>query len=417
MSNAQLSFYGEHIVGSQIIGINNKIKQSNPKCYNYTIGDFDPKVNPIPEHLELFIKNEYGQHSTNYPMSQGELSLRVAVSTHLKRMYGINYTEKQILIGAGVRPLIYTLFKTLVESNSTVMYPVPSWNNDHYTFLHDGNKVPIETLPENNFNLTLADITNNISKVNLICLCSPQNPTGTMLIKNLKEIMYRVVLENEVRKQTNRRLVYVFFDQIYMGLCDMKNEYHPLNVCPEIFEYLVCVDGISKSLCATGVRVGWMMGPDHIIDKATQIFSHIGAWAPKAEQLAVKDYINLPQHDMFVKEQKVRYKSIIDQFTNLLDKYKSDGFEYIKPDAGIYLSVKLPYRKITTDMDFFMGYLVTECNIGVVPFDCFGTSNSEWFRMSIGTVNPKDMDEHLTNFEDAILKIKKLAEMVGKSTK
>lgn len=419
MSNT-LSFYGEHIVGSKIIGINNKIKASNPNCYNYTIGDFDPKVNSIPEQLKNFIKMGYDQNDTNYPMSQGELSLRNTVSAHLKRVYGIDYTEKQILIGAGVRPLIYTLFKTLVHPGGTVMYPAPSWNNDHYTFLQSATKLPIETLPENNFNLTLQDIREHIlfrkSKVNLICLCSPQNPTGTMLIKDLKEIMELIVLENKAREQTNQSLVYVFFDQIYMNLCDMRPEFHPLNVCPEIFDYLICVDGISKSLCATGVRVGWMMGPDHIIDKATQIFSHIGAWAPKPEQLAVNWYLNLPAHDVFVASQKKKYKSIIDEFANLLDGYKADGFEYIKPDAGIYLSIKLPYRKVTTDLDFFLGYLITECNVGLVPFDYFGTQNSEWFRLSIGTVNGADMDKHLANFEAAILKIKKLAEMVGKST-
>jgi aspartate aminotransferase len=55
---------------------------------------------------------------------------------------------------------------------------------------------------------------------------------------------------------------------------------------------LICADGISKSLCATGVRVGWLMGPQNIIGKMTEIFSHIGAWAAKPEQNAVAYYLD-----------------------------------------------------------------------------------------------------------------------------
>ena len=64
--------------------------------------------------------------------------------------------------------------------------------------------------------------------------------------------------------------------------------------------YTVFVDGISKSLAATGVRVGWSMGPKLIIDKMKAILTHVGAWAPKAEQMATAKYLsNLPMYDAF----------------------------------------------------------------------------------------------------------------------
>ncbi len=64
--------------------------------------------------------------------------------------------------------------------------------------------------------------------------------------------------------------------------------YNPVSLQPEMRPYTVFVDGISKSLAATGVRVGWSMGPKLVIDKMKSLLNHVGAWAPKAEQLATQ---------------------------------------------------------------------------------------------------------------------------------
>jgi aspartate aminotransferase len=412
-----LSHCGEFIIGSQIISINNLIKTENPNAFNYTIGDFNPEIHPIPPILKHLIFVEYQEKHTNYPASQGELSLRQSVSNHLKRTYDIDYTPNEILIGAGVRPLIYTMFKTIIDPMDVVVYPVPSWNNDHYTFLHEGRKRPIFTLPENNFNITLADVEKNIKDMTLLCLCSPQNPTGTMLIKDLDKMMNLIVKENSLRADEGKqRPIFVFFDQIYMNLMDMKPEYHPLLVCPEIRDYLICVDGVSKSLCATGVRVGWMMAPNYITDRATQIFSHIGAWAPKPEQIAVGKYLNSSnEFDAFIKRKKADYVKAMEPFMGALDNNKSYGFDYIKPEGGIYLSIKIPYKKTGKDLKSFLMFLVKECNLGIVPFDYFGATGSEWFRLSIGCVDPYDKKADAENFDQAILKIIKLQNMLGDS--
>ncbi len=102
-----------------------------------------------------------------------------------------------------------------------------------------------------------------------------------------------IVNENNVRaNQVGSRPLYLFFDQIYSDLSVDGSFVHPLTLCPEIRNYLICVDGISKSLCATGIRVGWAFGPQDIMGKMTEVFSHIGAWAPKPEQNAVARYLN-----------------------------------------------------------------------------------------------------------------------------
>lgn len=401
----ELSYYAQNIVGSQIIKINNTIKSVKDKeVYNYTIGDFNPDINPIPEKLESLIRQEYFQKQTNYPSAQGELSLRKAIHEHY-RLKGISYNQNEILIGAGVRPLIYTIFKTIVNPADGILYPVPSWNNDHYSFLNNGLKIAIPTKDYSNFNLINSDIEANINKTRLICLCSPQNPTGSVMeADTIKFICWKVLTKNQSSDPETH--TYIFYDQIYSELSSNIN--HPLTLCPEIKPYLICVDGISKSLCATGIRVGWMMASEEVIGKATQIFSHIGAWAPKPEQLAVAKYLNTDDYEKFISTKCDHFANIQYEFMSVLDKYKEFGFDYIKPNGGIYLSIKLPYRKTTTDLNYFMSYLINECGIGLVPFDYFGCKDSEWFRMSFGDVDTTEywLDIRLRHFEKVLSKLK-----------
>ena len=288
----KLSKVGNNIVGSEIIKISQHIKQvqKTKQVLNLTMGDFDPKVNPIPVGLRDYITDAYFNDLTNYPLSAGELPLRQSICNYFYHRRDINYDESEILVGCGVRPLIYTVFKAIVDEGDTVVYPVPSWNNNHYSFLHNAYLEPIECTPDNAFFPTVDDIESRIHYTRLVCLCSPQNPTGRIIDKQvLKGICDAIVTENK-RRGSYEKPCYLFFDQIYSDLVG-KEFTHPLDVCPEIKEYLICADGISKSLCATGVRVGWLMGPKDIISKMTEVFSHIGAWAAKPEQNAVAWYL------------------------------------------------------------------------------------------------------------------------------
>jgi len=402
-----LSFVGNNIVGSEIIKISQQIKEVSKTrpVQNFSIGDFNPKINPIPEKLKEYIVESYNDGLTNYPMSPGELDLRVSVSNYIKKTKGIEYAEDEILIGCGVRPLIYTIFKTIVDSEDTVMYPVPSWNNNHYSFLHSAIKIPIECKPENSFFPTFEDIKGKLENTRLLCLCSPQNPTGRVIDKDtLKQICDEIVrINKEKTKKT-----YLFFDQIYSDLVPNGLFTHPLDVCPEIRDYLICVDGISKSLCATGVRVGWVFGPKNIISKMTEIFSHIGAWSPKPEQTAVAKYLN--DYELiseFITNKVNQYSEISNKICEKLEELKQRKFriDYQKPEGGIYISIYLGESQFFTTVENYVQFLIKNCGVGLVPFEYFGsTDNNGWFRMSIGGVDINNIDEVTKSLETICVK-------------
>ena len=405
----KLSKVGNNIVGSEIIKISQHIKQvqKTKQVLNLTMGDFDPKVNPIPVGLRDYITDAYFNDLTNYPLSAGELPLRQSICNYFYHRRGINYDESEILVGCGVRPLIYTLFKAIVDEGDIVVYPVPSWNNNHYSFLHNAYLEPIECTPDNAFFPTVDDIESRIHYTRLVCLCSPQNPTGRIIDKQvLKGICDAIVTENK-RRGSYEKPCYLFFDQIYSDLVG-KEFTHPLDVCPEIKEYLMCADGISKSLCATGVRVGWLMGPKDIIGKMTEVFSHIGAWAAKPEQNAVAWYLH-DKEDIgeFIQEKQQQYAYISSKIIDLFNEMKNEGYKVDcqKSDGGIYISVYLDYvHKFPTTEDY-INFLIEECGLGIVPFEYFGsTKNKGWFRISIGSVDYLYIDNVLTVIENAIIK-------------
>jgi aspartate aminotransferase len=390
---SKLSHLAETLIGSEIVrlgnAINERIKQGE-KIYNYTIGDFDPSIFPIPKRLEELIIESYKEHNTNYPPADGVLDLRKSVSTFIKEWEGLNYAADEILIAAGGRPLIYTTFKTLVDKGDKVIYAVPSWNNNHYVHLTDAEHCVIEATPDTNFMPTVEQIAGVISGATLLCLCSPQNPTGTILYKEQLEAICDLVLDENRRRGDREKKLYLMYDQMYWTLTFGSTEHHnPVSLRPEMKDYTIFIDGISKAFSATGVRVGWSLGPAPVIAKMKSFLSHIGAWAPMAEQKATAKYL-LEKKEIQTYLQ--HYKAELDErLTRLYDgmqKLKSKGYavDSITPQAAIYLTIKfeLAGKKTTDgtvleDQAAVTSYLLEKAGLAIVPFYAFGAGKqSPW---------------------------------------
>ena len=126
--------------------------------------------------LKEAIIRAYNDNQTNYPPGNGVEALRKSVSKYLSKHLELDYSPNEILISGGARPLIYSIYQTILDVDDTVLYPVPSWNNDAYTYLARNKAVIVETKPENKFMPSVEDIKPHIKSVNLIALCSPLNP-------------------------------------------------------------------------------------------------------------------------------------------------------------------------------------------------------------------------------------------------
>ncbi len=416
---SKLSHLAETLKGSEIVRLGNDIAErvrNGEKIYNFTIGDFNPHIFPIPKKLQELIISAYQQHHTNYPPANGLPELRKGVHEFLKMGEGLDYSPNDILIASGGRPLIYALFRTLVDPGDKVIYGVPSWNNNHYTNMNLGQHCLIATTPENNFMPTAEEIAKNIKDAALLCLCSPQNPTGTTLEREeLRKICDLVIAENESRKDGEKKL-YVMFDQMYWTLTyGDTTHFTPVAVNEKMRDYTIIIGGISKMFAATGVRVGWAMGPHHVLAKMRSLLSHVGAWAPMAEQKAVAQYL-LDKEDMmaYFKDFRAALELRLNKFYEGFEQLKSEGFpvDAIAPQAAIYLTVKIDLtgktyngKTLETQADV-TGFLLDEAKLALVPFYAFGApKDSPWYRLSVGTCKLEEIEPVFENLRNALKKL------------
>lgn len=415
-----LSEMAENLVGSEIIKLANEVNEkikNGEHIFNLTIGDFDPSIFPIPVVLKDEIISAYEAGQTNYPTPNGMVELRRAVSDFLFTRGGIEYSENQILIAGGGRPLIYAIYQAILDPGDSVVFPVPSWNNNHYSHLSGALQIPIETSANNDFMLQASDLKPHLEKANLIAVCSPLNPTGTTFSKEGLKDICQLILEENKRREGVRKPVYLLYDQIYWQLTFGETVHHnPVELLPEMKEYTIFIDGMSKAFAATGVRVGWGFGPQKIIDKMKTILSHIGAWAPKAEQVAAANFLKKDEAvDIYLKEFKMRVENRLNGFFKGFKTLKSLGYnvDAINPQAAMYLTVKIDLNGKRTEAGAELmntsdvtQYLLNEAKIALVPFYAFGAEqNSPWYRLSIGTASMNDIDRFFENLQSALSKL------------
>lgn len=417
----KVSKLATNLIGSEIVKIGNEVNEMKAKgaeIANLTIGDLNSNIYPIPELLKEEIQKAYKENLTNYPPANGLQSLRKAVENDLKSRWNLDYSaNSEILITAGSRPLIYAIFKTIVDEGDKVVYPIPSWNNNHYAYMTSAEGIEIKTTPENNFLPTADDLRGKLKGAVLLCLCSPLNPTGTMFSKEQLSEICQLILEENASRKPDEKPLYLMYDQIYSNITFDAKHYDPVSLFSEMKDFTIYVDGISKCLAATGVRVGWSFGPAHIIGKMKALLTHVGAWAPKPEQEATaRFYSNENNVNQFVTLFKNKLEASLKLLHNGIQNLKNKGLavESIEPMGALYLTIKLDYLgkkkpngeviENTTDLVF---YLINEGGVALVPFSAFGDSReSPWFRASVGGLSINEIEAMLPKLENALNKLK-----------
>ena len=416
-----VSVLAKNLHGSEIIKIAgeiNELKKQGQAIANLTIGDFDSSIYPIPVELKQYIVEAYDDNQTNYPPADGMLTLRESVSAFIKDKFNLSYPANQVLITGGSRPLIYSIFMAVVDPGDKVVFPIPSWNNNHYSDLTKAQAILVETRAEHNFMPTADEIRPHLKGAALLALCSPLNPTGTMFTKkDLEEICDLVIAENKTRKAGEKPL-YLLYDQIYSQLTFGHHQhYNPVSLRPELKDVTIFVDGASKCFASTGVRVGWGFGPAHLVNHMKAIVGHMGAWAPKAEQVAMAKFLKEENHvNAYLNNIKTKIQATLTTLYNGFQQLKKEGFKVdaIEPMGAIYLTIKIDYTgKTTPDGDLLKNaadinfYLIKEAKVAFVPFSAFGTDDDvNWFRASVGASTLEDIEELIPRVKAALAKLK-----------
>lgn len=416
----KVSKLAANLIGSEIVKIGNEVndlKAKGAEIANLTIGDLNSNLYPIPAELKEEIQKAYQNNLTNYPPANGLLSLRNEVSKDLKSRWNLDYSANDILITAGSRPLIYAVYKTIVDEGDKVIYPTPSWNNNHYAYLTSADAIEVKTTPENNFLPTAAELKPHLNGAVLLALCSPLNPTGTMFTEDQLREICEMILEENSKRGADEKPLYLMYDQIYSNLTFGAKHVDPVSLFPEMREFTIYIEGISKCLAATGVRVGWGFGPSQVIDKMKALLTHVGAWAPKPEQEATAKYFqNADNVNSFINDFKGKLEESLKVLHNGIQDLKTKGLavESIEPMGALYLTIKLDYigktkpdGAVIENSSDLVFYLINEAGVALVPFSAFGEEKSEpWFRASVGGLAINEIEVMMPKLENALKNLK-----------
>lgn len=416
-TDASLSSVARGLAGSEILRMAAEVRaliaSGVPVC-NLTVGDFDPGQFPIPGLLGEETRKALARGETNYPPSDGLALLREAVVRFVAREQGLLYPVDAVLVASGARPLIYGVFRATVDPGDVVLYSVPSWNNNHYAHLSGARAVELPVHEASGFFPTAAQIHPYLATARLLVLNSPLNPTGTVIGRDvLAEISTLVVEENHRREASGRRALFLLFDQVY-GMLTFHGAVHttPVELLPEIAPYTILLDAISKSFAATGLRVGWGLMPPPLRQRTADLIGHVGAWAPRAEQLATASLLDAPEvYRPWQAAMKEQLKRRLDLLFDGLMTMKKRGLPVhaVEPQGAIYLAAHLPLvgrtwkgTPIRTN-EQIRRLLLTEAGFAAVPFQAFGLKEETgWFRLSVGAVSPEEIARVLPRLEGVL---------------
>jgi aspartate aminotransferase len=406
--DASLSVMAHKLAESGILRITRQVRgmlARGEKVVNLTVGDFDPRYFPIPRKLAEEIQAAVARGETNYPNPEGMLPLRQAISDYVFRTAGVRYPLDAIVVCSGGRPVLYGAYRAIINPGDKVLYSVPSWQNDAYSSLTGGVSIEIEATRETGFQPTLEQLAPHIPEAAMLCLCSPGNPTGSvMTAEQLTEILRAVVEENRKRESAGRRPLFVLHDQMYGALVTRGQKHtYPTAVVPESARWVISADGVSKAYAGTGLRVGWMLVPPAIGARIRDLLSHAGAWAPRAEQMGTAKFLNDPQAIAeFRCEMDGRLQERLTAMHEGFQKLEQDGYPVasINPQGAIYFSACFALhgctfdgRKLVNDDDIRV-LLLEHAGIAVVPFRAFGVrSDTGWYRLSAGAVSMDEIRE------------------------
>jgi aspartate aminotransferase len=405
------------LTSSGILRIAGEIRElvaAGENVCNLTVGDFSPAEFRIPQFLCDAISDAVRAGETHYPPAAGVAALRQAVRDLYARELGLDYDIPSIIVASGARPIIYGAYRSLVDPGDRVVFPVPSWNNQYYCQLVGATAEPVVCGRETAFLPDPDSLRPALRGARLLVLNSPVNPTGTAFKPDVLAAICDLVLEENARRGSRERALYVLYDQVYWMLTfgDVKHA-TPVGLRQALRPLTILADAASKPFAATGIRVGWGVGPRDIMGHIADIVSHAGAWAPRAEQIATARLLDSGTVlTAYVRDMKQAVRTRLDALYEGCIALAEDGYpvEAIRARGAIYLSARFALhgrrtpdgQQLRTDEDV-RRYLLKSAGAAVIPFEVFGyPDGSGWCRLSAGAVSVAEVEAMFPRIRSAV---------------
>ena len=373
-----------------------QLKREGKKVIGLSSGepDFD-----TPQHVKQAAIHAINSGYTKYTNIEGIPELRQSIVEKFKKDNDLNYDVSNVIVGTGGKQILFNALMSSLNKDDEVIIPAPYWvSYPDMTLLAGGKPISVDCSSETNFKLTGEALERVITKNSKwLILNSPSNPTGSCYsISELEE------LANVVRKHEN---LHVMTDDIYEYIVyDNFKFYTMAQVAPDLKDRILTVNGVSKSYCMTGWRIGYAAGPSLLIKamikiqgQSTSNPSSISQYAALAGISGSKEFLD-PCLNAFDE----RRHFVVDKLNSIngISCILPEGAFYAYPNVSGLIGKKTQNGKILNNDAEIVEWLLESAEVAAVPGVAFGLE--PYFRVSYAT-SLEVLKEAMNRIEKAVL--------------
>jgi aspartate aminotransferase len=319
---------------------------------------------------------------TRYTAVDGIPELKKAIATKFKRENNLDYKTSQISVGTGGKQVLFNALMATVNPGDEVIVPAPYWvSYPDIVMLAGGKPVVVEGHEANGFKLKAAELEAAITpKTKWLILNSPSNPTGAAYSAADLRALADVLLKHPH--------VWVLTDDMYEHLLYDNFKFATIaEVEPKLYDRTLTMNGVSKSYCMTGWRIGYGAGPEPLIKAMAKLQSQSTSNPSSIAQWAAVEALNGPQD--FIAKHNVSFVERRDLVVSMLNQTKGltcatpEGAFYVYPSCRALIGKTTPSGKVIKTDEDFVSELLAQEGVAAVHGAAFGMS--PYFRISYAT--------------------------------
>ena len=339
--------------------------------------DFD-----TPDNIKAAAIKAIQAGKTKYTAVDGIPELKKAICDKFKRENGLDYKPSQVTVGTGGKQVLFNALMATVNPGDEVIVPAPYWvSYPDIVMLAGGTPVFVEGKLENGFKLQAADLEKAITpKTKWLILNSPSNPSGAAYSRAELKALTDVLLKHPH--------VWVLSDDMYEHLVyDDFAFTTPAQVEPKLYDRTLTMNGVSKSYCMTGWRIGYGAGPEQLIKAMAKLQSQSTSNPSSIAQWAAVEALNGPQdfiasNNKVFKERRDLVVAMLNQATGISCPTPEGAF-YVYPSCSGTIGKTAPSGNVIKNDEDFVTELLAAEGVAAVHGAAFGMS--PFFRISYAT--------------------------------
>jgi aspartate aminotransferase len=354
-----------------------QLKSQGISVFDFSLGEPDF---PTPEHICAAAVKAMKEGHTKYTPANGIAELRSAVARSYQKTYGINYSAEQVVISSGAKHSLHSALAALVGPGDEVIIPSPYWvSYSDLVQMTGASYVLVPTTFQSGFKMSPAQLRAAITpRSKVLMLNSPSNPTGAVYTRAELEALADVVMDSGLAVISDEIYEHLIFGDAKATCC--------ATLRPGLAERTLTISGASKTYSMTGWRMGWTLGPVHVIKAMGNIQSQETGSSCSISQYAA--LAALEGEQQCVGRMRREFEARRDLVCKRLSSIPGircplpGGAFYAFFDVSAHFGRTIGGQKITDSATFCRASL-EQAHVNVVPGSAFGAEG--YARLSYAT--------------------------------